>query len=249
MKLLLFIGMFGFSIGMTQACEFEKVSFSSQFDMGKLDNCKQLTNDSFLLRSNPENRPINQSPWYAFKVTSKSPQKIQIQIEFDKESPRYLPKISDNGKDWISTDFDIKQNRFTLELEVNQKPLWVAGQELIDNLTYENWLAKTLQHPELELLKVGLSTEKRPINALQSKGVVKQEWVVLLGRQHPPEVTGALAMFPFTEQLLGESELAQTFRARFNLLIVPNVNPDGVAKGHWRHNVNGVDLNLSLIHI
>lgn len=243
MKLFLFIGLFVLFTGIAQACEFEQVSFSNQFEMGKLDNCKQLTSDSFLLRSNPENRPINHSPWYAFKVTAKSPQKIQIQIEFEKESPRYLPKISDNGKDWHTADFDIKQNRFSLNLDVGQKPLWVAGQELIDNSTYDRWLDKTLQHSELELQKIGLSTEKRPINALLSKGAVKQEWIVLLGRQHPPEVTGALAMFPFTEQLLGESELAQKFRARFNLLIVPNVNPDGVANGNWRHNVKGVDLN------
>lgn len=243
MKSLVFIGLFVVFSSNTQACEFEQVSFSSQFDMGKLDNCKQLSSDSFLLRSNPENRPINHSPWYAFKVTAKAQQKIQIQVEFEQESPRYLPKTSTNGQNWDNADFDIVKKRFVLNLDVGQKPIWVVGQELIDNSTYDQWLAKTLQHSELDLLELGKSTQKRPINALLSIGRVDREWVVLLGRQHPPEVTGALAMFPFTEQLLGQSELAQKFRARFNLLIVPNVNPDGVAEGHWRHNVNGIDLN------
>jgi hypothetical protein len=243
MKSLVFIGLFAVFSSNTQACEFEQVSFSSEFEMGKLDSCKQLTTNSFLLKSKPENRPINHSPWYAFNISAKSPQKIEIQIEFEQESPRYIPKISSDGKDWRSADFDVSQNRFVLSLDVGQKPLWIAGQELIDNATYDQWIAKMLESSDLDFLELGLSTQKRSLNALLSKGEVKREWIVLLGRQHPPEVTGALAMFPFTEQLLGQSELAQKFKARFNLLIVPNVNPDGVAQGHWRHNVNGIDLN------
>ncbi|MEL6531205.1 MAG: M14 family zinc carboxypeptidase, partial [Pseudomonadota bacterium] len=33
------------------------------------------------------------------------------------------------------------------------------------------------------------------------------------------------------------------FRDRFDLIIIPNLNPDGVEHGHWRHNMGGLDLN------
>lgn len=63
--------------------------------------------------------------------------------------------------------------------------------------------------------------------------------VLLIGRQHPPEVTGAIAMVAFVEQLLrdeeGPCELC-AFHADTNLVIVPLVNPDGVDAGNWRHN-------------
>ncbi|MEP3926289.1 MAG: M14 family zinc carboxypeptidase, partial [Gilvibacter sp.] len=35
----------------------------------------------------------------------------------------------------------------------------------------------------------------------------------------------------------------QAFLQRFNVLIIPNLNPDGVASGNWRHNNKGIDLN------
>jgi murein tripeptide amidase MpaA len=66
---------------------------------------------------------------------------------------------------------------------------------------------------------------------------------MLVGRQHPPEVTGALAMVSFTDEILSDSPLAQQFRDRFDLMIIPNLNPDGVEHGHWRHNMGGLDLN------
>ena len=50
-------------------------------------------------------------------------------------------------------------------------------------------------------------------------------------------------MRSFIDTVLGDSELAISFRERYSIIIVPLINPDGVVHGHWRHNVNGVDLN------
>ena len=68
-------------------------------------------------------------------------------------------------------------------------------------------------------------------------------YVVLIGRQHPPEVTGALALMPFVEETLSQDKLSTAFLEKFNLLIVPLVNPDGVVAGNWRFNMGGTDLN------
>ena len=78
---------------------------------------------------------------------------------------------------------------------------------------------------------------------MQSHSEHNNEWLVVLGRMHPPEITGALALFPFVERLLSDSPLAIRFRSKYNILVVPNINPDGVQAGNWRHNMNGVDLN------
>jgi predicted deacylase len=50
-------------------------------------------------------------------------------------------------------------------------------------------------------------------------------------------------MRPFVDTVLADTPLARQFRDRYTIIISPLINPDGVALGHWRHNVNGVDLN------
>ncbi|MEP1094082.1 MAG: M14 family zinc carboxypeptidase [Cyclobacteriaceae bacterium] len=42
---------------------------------------------------------------------------------------------------------------------------------------------------------------------------------------------------------MSDSELAISFREKFNLYVFPLINPDGADLGNWRHNANGVDLN------
>jgi len=81
-----------------------------------------------------------------------------------------------------------------------------------------------------------------PIFAFDSNAAAS-EVLLLVGRQHPPEVSGAFAFFSFTETIFGDSDLARRFRARFRVIAIPLLNPDGVVGGNWRHNLAGIDLN------
>jgi predicted deacylase len=47
----------------------------------------------------------------------------------------------------------------------------------------------------------------------------------------------------FVEEIVGDSNLARSFRKEYRVLVVPLLNPDGVEHGHWRSNMGGVDLN------
>ena len=225
-----------------QACQFDSVTFDDNFSAARLDGCKQLSDTQYRLQIEPENRPINSSPWYAFKVKSPSAKSITVEMVFDGDAPRYLPKVSKDGDRWQSIPFEINNKVMSIELDVDSQDLWVAGQEIIDNQDYDQWLDKfNPKGIRKELL--GKSTQGRDIKVIYSERNNSKEWLVFLGRQHPPEITGALAMFPFVESLFEDNELAKAFRQRFNLLIVLNINPDGVEEGNWRHNVNGLDLN------
>ena len=94
------------------------------------------------------------------------------------------------------------------------------------------------------LSEIGRSVQGRPIYQLMvDAGPKRPAYVVIVSRQHPPETTGSQALMRFVETLVGDTSLARDFRREFAVLLVPLVNPDGVAAGNWRHNMNGVDLN------
>lgn len=226
------------------ACQFDKVTFDTNFDGGRLNKCHQINDNTFKLELKPENTPINDSPWYSFKVKTESPMKINVLMTVEDGNHRYPPKVSDDGEHWHLLDSKIKRGKLQFTVDVGDKPAWVSAQEVIDNEDYIRWGKALAKSKVVEHELLGLSTEKRSIYQL----VVKQnpnanQWLVVLGRQHPPELTGAMALLPFSEALVSNSDLATKFREKYNVLIIPNLNPDGVYHGNWRHNANGKDLN------
>jgi cytosolic carboxypeptidase protein 6 len=95
----------------------------------------------------------------------------------------------------------------------------------------------------VSMQEIGSSFEGRPINLLQIGNPESKKLMMVLSRQHPPEITGWLAMKWFVETLCEENSVAEKFRDEYCVFVVPMVNPDGVDNGHWRHNSGGIDLN------
>ena len=79
--------------------------------------------------------------------------------------------------------------------------------------------------------------------ALEHTVTSSNKWLILIGRQHPPEVTGAIALLHFGELLFSDEKYVSDFRKQYNILLVPNMNPDGVYHGNWRLTAAGVDMN------
>lgn len=229
-------------------CAFGDLLFDTDFEGARINQCAQTGPNQYSLATYPEAKPINFSPWYAFRVVSERARTIEVYLTYAHHKHRYPPKISTDKRDWSLLDeaqyqvvLDGKAIR--MKLKVGRTPTYIAAQELIDNQFYSTWIKNLSEaHSFVRQSVLGKSKQGRPIVKMEvTEG--DNEWVLLVGRQHPPEVTGALAFLPFVERVLAEDALSRQFRQRFNLLIVPNLNPDGVAAGHWRFNMNYVDLN------
>jgi hypothetical protein len=206
--------------------------------------------NQFAVVTRPENRPINPSPWFAFRVRAISAQEITVRVSCEGTRLRYRPKISVDGANWITLPAEAfsagpKEDEATLQLDVGPEPLWVATQENISGEVLEAW-SRTLERlPFITRSEIGRSAGGRPLYQLDldATGKTRPGTVVLVSRQHPPETTGSQALMSFVEALVADTPLAREFRQHFAVLLVPLVNPDGVEAGHWRHNLNGVDTN------
>ena len=226
-----------------QSCAIGKVKLTANFSAGRMDECKQVAENEFEIILVPENTPINSSPWYAFKVQAEKNTDIKITMRVRGDNHRYPPKISHDGKTWQLQDYKIRGKRLIMEITASAKPITIAAQEIINNEYYVDWAKQLTEKNTFTHSILGQSTQGRPIYKIESRNKNANEWVVILGRQHPPEVTGALALFPFVETLLSSSELSNYFLRKYNVLVIPNINPDGVEAGNWRSNANGLDLN------
>jgi len=230
-----------------QACNIGTVRLTADFATGRMQDCKALGDNEFLITLLPESTPINPSPWYAFKVEADQPTDIKLIMKVKGDKHRYPPKISHDGKHWQLQAHKLTGDRLVIEMSATQQPAYIAAQEIIDNRYYVNWGNELQKTHNVSHQTIGKSTQGRAIYKIESKSE-SNEWLVILGRMHPPEVTGALALFPFVKSLLNNNVLANKFREKYNILVIPNINPDGVDAGNWRHNTNGHDLNRDWIN-
>ncbi|PIR19850.1 MAG: hypothetical protein COV45_09365 [Deltaproteobacteria bacterium CG11_big_fil_rev_8_21_14_0_20_47_16] len=234
-----------------------KIAFDNNFPGGRLANVIQTGPSKFTIVSSPENEPpINDSPWYAFRINSaEKHQIITIEFAYTAGLHRYLPKISYDGTHWQSIDPSIVSRNGLVEdgtwgdgtgkgftasfpLALDGHTIWIAAQELITSDRILEWSQKMVNaHPFISFSTIGKSNGGRDIPMLTiNKGNTPKPTVVLMGRQHPPEVTGTLAQMSFVEALCDNGYLSKQFLAKYNVIVIPNVNPDGVDQGHWRHN-------------
>lgn len=228
-------------------CENDLVTIESRFDGGDLDKCKFTSADSVELTFHPEDHKVDSAfAWFSFRLSADEPRKMNIRLKFPKSYARYWPKISTDGQSWTRVAeqaVTVSRNGRNMDLAVNVGPdgTWVSAQELVTQSFYDQWLDELAAHADIRTAIIGKSVEGRPIHL--AKTANKTEAVFLLGRQHPAEVPGAQAMRKFIDVVLADTELAQAFRDRFTLIILPLINPDGVANGHSRHNSGRTDLN------
>ena len=225
------------------------ITFSSDFESGRLSDVTRLGSRRYQVLISPENSPINDSAWYYFAISSSSEAEIEVLLAYEEGTHRYDPKISRDGNNWTQIEAD---RYATNEEEIRRLCVWlwgpeatrIAAQAPLTASDLEAWALKLSSLPFVEISQVGRS----PLGAELSKLDIgstgdNAEVVVILGRLHPPEVTGSIALQAFVETICGDSNLAVQFRARHQVVVFPLVNPDGVRLGHWRHNSRGVDLN------
>ena len=226
-----------------------KVWVSNEFESARLNDFYQVNDSTFEILIKPENAPINNSPWYAFDIWSDTEQQINLRIAYSDARHRYLPKLTNDFDATLiePVTYDTATGAAQFRLDVDTTPKRISAQSLM-SARYSDLIhySEALEQPFISVDTVGYSHLMNPVleihvdetNVTGPAGVL-----IILSRQHPPEISGYLTSRVFFETLLDTTELAKEFRKHFVIRSFPMVNPDGVINGHWRHNTGGIDLN------
>ena len=229
-------------------CSSDIVKIEFNFPGAGSLSCEVIKSDYIKIYINPEiDDSINPSPWFAIRKSEHS-KSIKLELDYKNYKHRYYPKLSKDKKKWTKIDeiFISKKEGGKIViidfLPSNQKE-YVASQELITDFWYDEWYNELESSGRVKREIIGFSVLRNPIPMFFAEKNTNNPYILILGRQHPPEVTGAFAMKGFINQLLTVNSLTDSFLDRYNILFVPLMNPDGVMNGFWRYNANKKDLN------
>jgi len=236
-------------------CETEMAEIRADHKTARVNKCEVVSNNRFSLTISPEKltdpqgETINNSPWYGFRFDPKQAGSVNFDLVYENGTHRYRPKLSYDGVNWKTLQGTEtpkpRPAKFSFRVKADGRPFFISAQEIFTPIAHDKWVETIATRPDVTSSVIGKSRKGYPLKMLEVKTQpgVKKPYVVWIGRQHPPEVTGALALIPFTETVLNDSTLSKRFLEHFNLLIVPMMNPDGVQDGNWRFNDGGMDLN------
>lgn len=231
-----------------------EIIFDTSFLSNRLDSVVNLGEDKYVAFINPVFEPVNNSPWFAFGISSKSTKLIELTLNYGKYKHRYIPKLSLDKKSWKKIDnkniyIDSVKGTATIKLNVYPQKTYVAAQEIESSKDTYLWMDSILtKNPKFKKVVAGKTALDKNNYCLEFENDVTKNAIVLIARQHPPEIPGGTIGFKtFFEALASNTKVANTFREKFNIYTFPLLNPDGVDLGHWRHNAKGVDLNRDWI--
>jgi len=220
----------------------------NDFPAARVNDFGHVRGNLFELKIEPENHPINMSPWYAFKIWSNQKKRIWIQFTYTHGRHRYIPKLSVDGDNWTPIEEDhftyVQGGSAVMNIEVSTDTLWVSAQEIMDSRKVADWCNELATDERIEFGVAGKSAQDRDLIYMDiNNGKTKKKDVIaIISRQHPPEVTGFLALQAFLDELL-TNKMSADFLDNYRVVVYPLMNPDGVDNGHWRHNTGGIDLN------
>lgn len=214
------------------------------FDQAGFASCTVGEDGNVVLQIRPETEPINPSPWYAARLTQSAPGSRRVLLSYRGARHRYQPWFSTDGHNWQRLTVGVaagEDGRVVVALPAFTGSAFLAAQPLVPVSAVADRWSRLVADGKVVALAGGTSVDGRPVPLFRAGPADATRLHVIASRQHPPETSGAVAFDAFAAHLL--EILARRSCPSDAILFAPILNPDGIARGHWRSNAGLVDLN------
>ena len=231
---------------------------NSQFDSGNIQVLELESPSNIQLAINKDNQS-DFYQWFHFKLhaTPFIEHKLHINDLAKSAYPNgwkdYQAVASYDRETWFRVDTSFTGDQLVIEFTPEYDSVYFAyfapysyerHLDLIANaqMSFDcrhELLGLTLDGRELNMLVVGEEQQFDEQDKVQAKNKI---WIT--ARQHPGETMAEWLIEGLLNRLLDEDDgLAKSLLQNNVFYIVPNMNPDGSARGHLRTNAVGVNLN------
>lgn len=223
---------------------------SSAFDSGNIEVVGASRTGSVELKIRPD-AGGDHFQWFHYRVTGARDVKLAMrivnakQVSYPDGWTNYRACASYDRDDWFRVDTtwngEVLEIQHTPETDsvyyayfapysLERHADLVAAAQCVDGVTHER-LGATVDGRDLDLLRIGTGEKGR-----------RACWII--ARQHPGETMAEWLVEGLMERLLdAEDAVSRWLLERAEFFIVPNMNPDGSARGHLRNNAAGANLN------
>jgi murein tripeptide amidase MpaA len=189
--------------------------------------------------------------WFHFRVTGARDQLLHLHLtNADKASytggwENYQACASYDREHWFRVPTRYEGGELIIDHAPEQDAVYYAYFAPYSNERHLDLIAEASCHPAVRLELLGQTLDGRDLDMLvigDEDAGKKPCWII--ARQHPGESMAEWLMEGLLARLLDDDDpIARELLNRAVFYVVPNMNPDGSARGHLRCNASGANLN------
>ena len=228
----------------------------SNFESGSINVVKAESKDDIQL-SIPNDNQSELHQWFHFRLESEAQQPHTITLldlansAYPEGWNGYDVVASYDREEWFRIPSEFDGDNLTFTVIPENESMYFAYFAPYSYDRHQDLLHLAQSHYNCRLETLGHTLDNRDVSLLvigdehavdNEEAPKKKIWVI--ARQHPGETMAEWFVEGLVQRLLDETDTVG--RALLNkavFYVVPNMNPDGSARGHLRLNAIGVNLN------
>jgi murein tripeptide amidase MpaA len=226
------------------------IQISSSFDGGAIEVERAERADDIALRIRRDSHQ-DFTQWFYFRVSGVRAEPLVVrflnagQCTYPGGWPGYQVVASYDRLDWFRIATRYANGVLEVEFTPACDAVYFAYFEPYPWDRHLDFLGRVQGAPGATVRTLAVTLEGRPVDVIElapGQGGGAPVWVI--ARQHPGETMAQWFVEGLVERLVDASDpLALTARSLAHFHIVPNMNPDGAARGNLRTNAAGANLN------
>ena len=228
----------------------KKFTIDSNFDSGQIE-IVNADNPSDIQLNIAKDNASDFFQWFHFSLNGEVGETYRIRLlnagqsSYNKGWDNYNVGTSYNRQDWFRTPAEFENGELVFDITLNQSTVYFAYFTPYSYDRHLDLLAWAQSDARCEAEYLGATVDGRAMTLLKVGNFqTPKNKVWIIARQHPGETMAEWFMEGLLHSLLDEDNpLANKLLQETAFCIVPNMNPDGSARGNLRTNAAGANLN------